>query len=458
LKINWILQYICKIFSIFADIKQIKKEFGMLLEFSVSNFRSIKNEQTLSLIAEKTQAKPDNFEEITLSGGETGIPVAVLKSAVIYGANASGKSNVIKAFQAFVQFIKTSALNQVGDAIRFYDPFLFEQSEDPIPTTFKMTFIGDDKIKYYYEVSFKKYEIVSEKLDYSPKGQRANLFERSNEIRETDFSHTVVLSRNISNRTINKTVFKNQLYLSKFGNEIVHEQLTPIFVYFKKIDIWNSLDKDYIQDMQKLLMDELSENKDLLNRLKKLIRISDTKIEDVRIEKLKRNRPISNNEFISSTVYNLYGQHSVYSEGEKIGDQELPFREESAGSNVLFTVGGFILKKLESGSILFIDELDNSLHPKLTKFLVKLFNNPVSNPKNAQLVCATHEVTLLDKDVFRMDQVWFTEKNKYGATELYSIKDFDGIRDGIPFDKWYSNGKFGGEPKIKEIDFIFGNE
>ena len=113
---------------------------------------------------------------------------------------------------------------------------------------------------------------------------------------------------------------------------------------------------------------------------------------------------------------------------------------------------------METGGIMFIDELDNSLHPKLTKFLVKLFSNPISNPKNAQLVCATHEVTLLDKDMFRMDQVWFTEKNKFGASELYSIKDFDGVREGIPFDKWYYNGKFGGEPKIKEIEFIFGDE
>lgn len=116
------------------------------------------------------------------------------------------------------------------------------------------------------------------------------------------------------------------------------------------------------------------------------------------------------------------------------------------------------MKRLEQGGVLFFDELDNSLHPKLSKFLVRLFNNPVSNTKNAQLVVATHEVTLLDKEVFRKDQIWFCEKDKYGVTEIFSAKDFDGVRDDTPFDKWYMNGKFGGQPKIKELEFIFDND
>ena len=108
-------------------------------------------------------------------------------------------------------------------------------------------------------------------------------------------------------------------------------------------------------------------------------------------------------------------------------------------------------------SIVF-DELDNSLHPKLCKFLIRLFNNPVSNPHNAQLIFATHEVTLLDKDIFRKDQIWFTEKNKFGQTELFCANEVEGLRDDTNFELWYRTGKFGGTPNIKEVEFIFGNE
>lgn len=427
--------------------------YCMLLEFSVSNFRSIKNEQILSMLAESSQAKPDNMASVELSAGGC---LSVLKSAVIYGANASGKTNIIKAFFTCISFIQRSATNIVGDAITCYDPFIFEQTAASSPIVFKLLFIGKDNIKYSYQFSYNRYEIISEILEYYPKGQRATLFTRTNSEGETTHSHVISLTKNVTNQRIKKEVFKNQLYLSQFGSTIVHEQLTEVYLFFKNIDVWNSQNSVYTKNMQEKLSSDLLEprNEALRKRLVKLIQISDTKIEDIRISKelgSDKVRP-------QKGEYALFGQHSLFENDKKIGNKELPFREESAGSNVLFAIGGYILKKLETGGVMFIDELDNSLHPKLTKFLVKLFNNPISNPKNAQLVCATHEVTLLDKDMFRMDQVWFTEKNKFGASELYSIKDFDGVREGIPFDKWYHNGKFGGEPKIREIEFIFGDE
>ncbi|MDR2914000.1 MAG: ATP-binding protein [Tannerella sp.] len=422
----------------------------MLLEFSVQNYRSIKEEQTFSLVAGSSMAKPDNFSVQQLY--ESTMPV--LKSAVIYGANASGKTNIIRAFSTCVFLIKESAGYVVQDPIKYYDPFLFDEDAKNSPTFFRVTFIGLDHIKYKYQFSYNKEEIIHESLDYFPKGQTANLFTRKNDTVGGNFVHEVRLGNQLKDQRIDKKLFKNQLYLSQFGSRIVHEQLTPIFLYFKEIETWNAVNKGYIDNyLQNNLIKELlaPENIEIKKRLSKLIRIADTKIEDVRIEE-KKPTPAQKKE------YTLYGRHSVYRDNNKTGGHELPFQEESAGSNVLYIIGGLILKKLTSGGILFVDELDNSLHPKLSKFLIKLFNNPVSNPKNAQLVCATHEVTLLDKDMFRTDQVWFTEKNKFGGTELYSISDFEGTREGIPFDKWYQSGKFGGEPRIKEIEFIFGDE
>ena len=125
----------------------------------------------------------------------------------------------------------------------------------------------------------------------------------------------------------------------------------------------------------------------------------------------------------------------------------------------MFAIGGLMLEAFENQepTLIFLDEFDNSLHPDLSKFLVELFHNPKVNKNNSQLVFTTHETTLLDKKVFRKDQIWFGDKSKFGATELYSIKDFKelkNVRSDIPFDKWYRTGKFGAVPNIKKFEFI----
>ena len=153
-----------------------------------------------------------------------------------------------------------------------------------------------------------------------------------------------------------------------------------------------------------------------------------------------------------------FARHKVYSNNEVVDVVDFDFAtKESVGTRVLFALGGIILEALEKGGVVFFDELDNSLHPKLIKFLVRLFNNPITNKKGAQLVFATHEVTLLDKNTFRKDQIWFSQKSKYGCSELYCAKEIEGLRDDTNFELWYRTGKFGGNPKIKEVEFIFEN-
>jgi hypothetical protein len=118
-------------------------------------------------------------------------------------------------------------------------------------------------------------------------------------------------------------------------------------------------------------------------------------------------------------------------------------------------LGGLILKTLKTGGTIIFDELDTSLHPYVSRFLVLLFLDPMSNPHNAQLIFTTHEPTLMDRNLLRADQIWFADKsNPYGKTEIFSAQDFDGVREDIPFDKWYMAGKFGAIPQISEINFI----
>ena len=239
--------------------------------------------------------------------------------------------------------------------------------------------------------------------------------------------------------------------MSQFGGK-PHEQITNVFRFFSHSKV--STSRNSYDTLTKTIGSEILNNKELNLKLSRLIKMADTKIESVfsEINEVKDIR------FRQRDNIKILSKHSVYNkDGKAIGEKDLLLLDESAGTNVLFGLGGLILTCLDKGEIIFFDELDNSLHPKLTKFLIRLFQNPVTNKSNAQLVFASHEVTLLDKEIFRRDQIWFTEKNKYGATELYSAKDVEGVREDTAFDKWYLSGKFGGEPRIKEVEFIFGN-
>lgn len=433
----------------------------MVIDFSVSNFRSFKDKTEFTLKADSLNSKIDNTFEVELNSGNF---ISLLKTAVVYGANASGKSNFIKAFFAFTWLIQNSHKFELDkQQINCYEPFELDVNTQSSPVNFKISFIID-AIKYDYEISFQKQFFAFEKLDFSPKGQISNLFERVIS-RDTDYD-TIELGKNLVNKRIPKKIFKNQLYLSKFGIDIPHDQLTPIYRYLTSVSVWNASDKLTVSDLSKKISELLSqpENEKFKNRLSKLIKISDTKIESINSKELKRENfqlPEELPEEIVDKFYEgnkirTFSYHKIFDGKNEKGIKEFDFNmKESTGTKVLFALGGKILQTLESGGIIVFDELDNSLHPKLCKFLIRLFNSKISNPKNAQLIFATHEVTLLDKDVFRKDQIWFAQKNKFGCSELYCANDFEGVRDNTNFELWYRTGKFGGNPKIKEIEFIY---
>lgn len=441
----------------------------MIIDFSFSNFRSIKDEQFFSMEAESSKSKLDNIFEVTLAD-ETELREAsklkLVKSSVVYGANASGKTNFIRAFSALKYLVTKSDTFKVDKKIVCYEPFELEEGYEIKPTKFQVTFIADDLLKYIYEIEYGEKEIYSEKLICYPKGQPASLFKRI--VGNSEF-HQIEPGISLKNKPNRKQIFKNQLYLSKFGSDEPNEQLTRIYKYFDELEIWNALDKTRINRLTKNISEEISKSEDLkfALRLSKLMKIADTKIEKVfTVEQTEGEFKFSDDlpeeikeKFIEQNKFRPFATHPFFRSGQAVGTKDFDLiRKESTGTNVLFALGGIILKKLETGGIIVFDELDNSLHPKLCKFLIRLFNNPVSNPKNAQLIFATHEVTLLDRDIFRKDQIWFTEKNKFGQTELFSAQDVEGLRDDTNFEIWYRTGKFGGNPNIKEVEFIFGDE
>lgn len=152
--------------------------------------------------------------------------------------------------------------------------------------------------------------------------------------------------------------------------------------------------------------------------------------------------------------YDIKTKHTVYEGITNVGDVEFDVQEESAGTKSLFVIGGIIIEALETGSVLIVDEFEKSLHPIITQFLIQLFHNPLVNKRNAQLIFATHDVTQLSNDNFRRDQIWFTEKNEFGATNLFRCSDITGLRLGTPLDKWYATGRLGATPIINDVDFL----
>ena len=154
--------------------------------------------------------------------------------------------------------------------------------------------------------------------------------------------------------------------------------------------------------------------------------------------------------------YKIITKHNVFDKSNKVTTTR-PFdiSLESSGTRSLFAIVYFLLDALESGKSFYIDEFEQNLHPLLVKSLIEMFQNPVVNTKNAQLLFTTHDVTLIDNELFRRDQVWFTEKDEYGKTGLYSMANIDGARNNVPYDKWYLSGKYGATPIINEPDLIF---
>jgi len=437
----------------------------MIIDYTVKNFRSFKDEVTFTLIPDSGKSKLDNLFPVDLHEGDE---LKLLKTSVVYGANGSGKSNFIKSIFAMKWFVTNSMDFQVDERILCYEPNELDVDTREAPTALKMSFVFNEA-RYIYEISYLENVVLKEVLTMYLTNQPSVLFERNGSDEKHEDYVEVELGKNLKDKRISKRVFRNQLYLSKFGKDIPHDHLTAVYKYFAGLEIWNVLDKRDVVKLSSEISKKISkpENIAFTKRLSKLVRIADTKIESIYAKELSDDEfnlpdeiPIDiRKKFIEDNKLKTYAKHNLYKDGKVVDLVDFDLnKKESQGTKVLFALGGIVLEALNKGGVVIFDELDNSLHPKLCKFLIRLFNNPISNPHNAQLIFATHEVTLLDHELFRKDQIWFTEKDKFGCSELYSAKNVEGLRDSTNFELWYRAGKFGGNPKIKEVEFIFGDE
>ena len=360
----------------------------MLIQFRAENFLSIKGSVVLSLLASKDNEHP---EHLIVDGNKKH-----LKSAVIYGANASGKSNVLNAFWFMVNYVLTSHNQQLHKTIE-RSPFKFDRETPSRPSSFEVIFTTNG-IRYAYGFSVTDKAVIEEYLYYYPNGRQALIFERKD---TKDFRFTVDVDEQ---NTLKDRTSANKLYLSVASNWS-YSKVIPVLEWFASCQI---ITKNSVADAYGL-------------------------------EAEQRNDIFANIEAIH-TVQDTEGNISSYA---------LNMAEESDGTNSYFKLIGVVKKVLDEGTLLIVDELDAHLHPLLTKHLVSLFNSVEFNPNGGQLIFTSHNTNLLDLDVLRRDQIWFTEKDEQtAATDLFSLYDFS-IRKDAKVEKGYLIGRYGAIPFIK---------
>lgn len=423
----------------------------MLISLKIKNFRSIREEVFVDFIP-SSKKKDEILNNVYISDG-----ISLIKSLVITGRNASGKSNILKAFRAINYFVTNSDKFKHNEKIPCYEPFLFDKNYKTKDVEFEIIFTDQNCIKYKYVIKYSDIKVNQESLFVYPKGTKSLLYERENgKIIYGDYYRG-------EKKGIEENLLNNQLFLSKSAtNDILYLKEAYLFLT-AKIVISTFHDSEYDKMLMRSFSELMSEDNITLENVKALLKAADTNIADLRIQKndaskfrFPTNLPEElKQKFINDFKFQVFSNHPLFENGKKILETSLLFNEESLGTKKLLTVGGLILSVLKNGGVIVIDELDKSLHPHLTRLLISLFHSEKNNPKNAQLIFATHDSSLLDREIFRRDQIYFTDKEYEGNTILYKLSDIKGVRDNIPFDKWYLSGRFASIPVINNIELKF---
>lgn len=414
----------------------------MLIEFSVENFRSFKKRATLSLMASADRTHVDNLlPDSTMSKN------GFLRSAAVFGANASGKSNLIMAMALLRNFVIGSHQYQKGTRLN-HQPFAFDPECESQPTRFEAVFVRDGT-RYRYSLAYDADGIVEEELKHYPKGRPATVFSRHGQ--EFEFTCDRKEQEVLSRRTL-----ENVLYLSS-SVQFNYSGTLPAFQWFmQEVSVFAVVNPDPLIEV---MVERVNRDKRLKQMVLKALAIADLGI--VGMEGSVRRIPLQElhgkapKELIG--VMTLMGaeearsnevmlRHEVGGGKQRKRSALLPLGAESEGTKRMLALILPVLEALRDGKVLFIDELDTKMHFKLSSWLVDLFHDPEQNRKGAQLVFNTHEQQFLDLDRLRRDQIWFVEKDPVsGSSELFSLAEF-GERKDKDVQKAYALGRYGAVP------------
>lgn len=420
----------------------------MILEFTLENYRSFYGKKTLVLEADKAlrECSDTNLFEYNKH--------TLLRSLALYGANSSGKSNLVSAMHTMARCVLLSVKLNDNEELE-YDPFLLLKGNDS-PTMFEIVFLKGD---YYYRYGFRYNleRIVDEWLfrKTTPRSKEQMLFVRNEEgicVDENNFPEGAGYEEKTND---------NRLFLSlcqQLGGEISRQVISWFQSDFNVI---SGLNNQQYRAYSKLFFhkkESLSaEALDFFQKLRLGFNNILTHEEDPNIPQdlPTELKAIFQREIQGKKNIELDSVHNVYSEkGKVIGTVNFSFEDrESSGTNKLFDLSGPIFETLYSGAVLVIDELDAKMHPLISQYIIELFNNPETNPKNAQLIFTTHDTHLLSQKILRRDQIWFTEKDAKEQTDLYSLMDIvlpDGTkpRNDANYERNYIAGRYGAIPYI----------
>ena len=420
----------------------------MLIEFSVSNYRSFREKQTLSLASSKYFR--EHSEQNCFEPGIKGLP-NLLRSAVIYGPNASGKSNLISSLH-FARFMVLSSAKKIqeGDELEVV-PFLLDQASKDKDTEFELIFL-EGGVRYQYGFALNRARVCREWLIAYPEGRPQKWFERICHSESGDkYEFGLKFQGGRLRQDWKSATRGNALFLS-VAVQFNSEQLKPVFNWFqKRLRIIGS--PIFLHPGYSLSVCETEEGK---KRVVDFLNASDLSIADLGMDKkhisqddLPVDVPNDMKEQIRKDkgkleVIDLKFMHKNSETGELV---PINVKDESQGTKNLFAFAGPWLDVLGNDKILFVDEIDSSLHPLIVHQLVRLLHRSGSK---AQLVFTTHDTTILSQDIMRRDQVWFIEKDKSNASTLYPLSDFK-VREHEALEKGYLRGRYGAIPIVKEF-------
>jgi AAA15 family ATPase/GTPase len=407
----------------------------MVLEIRLSNFFSIKDEVIIDFRAANIKsANSKALKNNLFEQDKTGI----LKTLIIYGANASGKSNVIKAIR-FCNAMVFESHNHNENTVYNFVPFKFENSNKK-PSTYFIRFVLGE-IEYEYSFSLTRTSIITESLFFYPKGRIKEIFtrdERKGKTKKEKYTFTDVIKRpfDVAENTSDKT-----LYISR-ASQMDRDLAKEIFNYFNKTFILNYLGFGIsaIENITNL------NKQQLINALK----IADSDIEEVKIKVLKKSGKNIHADLTSMTlkVEDVVQDHMQIRTYHKTspGVAFDFLTEESQGTIKLFFIMLTLLDVIKNNKVLLIDEIEESLHPKIIEYIFNLFRAG----DKAQLLCTTHNTQFLDLKKFRKDQICFVNKRLDGATDLYSLYDYSDFRDTMDLEKAYMQGRFDAIPIVND--------
>ncbi|MCH3993802.1 MAG: ATP-binding protein [Prevotella sp.] len=434
----------------------------MLVDFTFKNFRSFEKEVTFSMLAansiKENEGCHDSYSNIQIGFGNKNY----LRAGAIYGANASGKSNVIIAMSFFKHMV-LSSFSDENILENFHDYFLFNNQSVEDPSSFEMNFIVGQK-KYRYGFEIVKDNILSEWLF------------------ETDASslrESYCFIRDKENIKVNFRIFKgtrglkektrrNALFLSTTAQFNVATSMIIKEWFRKGFNILSGLDETISYTANRYIHDEK-----MREEILEFIKLIDLGIKDISVS----DEPIDNDAMKKSLLdsgmlppaitasleksgqlhkLEISTYHETFNNGEGKGTVSFPFDHESLGTKKAFAFLGPWFDTLRRGGVLVVDEYGTSLHTQLAKELLRLFQSKL-NQNQAQLIITTHDTNLLHRDLFRRDQIWFTEKDKFGRSDLYSLVEYkinqaSSVRNDASFSRDYLAGKYGAIPFFGDID------